>query len=95
MGGTKHCCHGTCNSDSCYSHKEHMKGVYFLPFSKPHVDVVKCRIWLHACRREGLTGERVNKSTYICSKHFIGGNGPTLENPNPIPATKSENEVRQ
>ena len=34
------------------------------------------------------------KDSYICGFHFIGGNGPTEEYPDPIPATADVNEVR-
>lgn len=88
MVTTKHCCYGTCQSDSRYSDREHMKGVFFLPFPKPKKDLEKCKKWVHACRRAAFTTNSVTKDTYICSKHFVGGNGPTPENPHPIPATK-------
>ena len=31
--------------------------------------------------------------SYICGFHFIGENGPTEENPDPIPATSSAHKV--
>ena len=72
-----------------------MKRVFFVVFTKPWIDHEKCRRWVHACRRERFTGKKVNKSTYICSKHFVGENGPTPENPDPIPVTKTQDEVGQ
>ena len=80
-----------------------MKGVYFIPFPKPPKDRIKkkdpkkaaemsekCRKWIHACGRpkDDFNESRITRNTYICSKHFVGENGPTDENPNPIPATK-------
>ena len=29
--------------------------------------------------------QNVTKDTYICSVHFVGGNGPTDDYPDPIP----------
>mgnify|MGYP001545778337 CR=1 FL=1 len=31
--------------------------------------------------------------TFICSKHFVGGKGPTELHPDPIPATATMAEV--
>ena len=90
MVTTKHCCHDTCQSDSRCSEREYMKGVTFIRFPNPWRDQDKCKRWVHACRRQGFTEKNVTKDTYICSKHFVGGNGPTLENPDPIPETKEQ-----
>ena len=89
MVTTKHCCYGVCRSDARYGHREHMKGVTFMPFPKPHIDRDKCERWIRACRREGFGTDKVTKHTYICSLHFIGGSGPTVEHPYPIDATAS------
>ena len=70
-----------------------MKGVTFLPFSKPRMDREKCERWIRACRREGFGADEVTKHTYICSLHFIGGSGPTVEHPDPIDATASPAQV--
>ena len=93
MVTTKHCCYGVCRSDSRYGHREHMKGVTFMPFPKPHIDRGKCERWIRACRREGFGTDKVTKHTYICSLHFIGGSGPTVEHPYPIDATASPAQV--
>jgi len=96
---TKHCCYGTCRSDSRYMHAQHMKDVFFIPFPKPYAKkcdatvVDKCKRWVHACRREGFTIASVKKDTYICSLHFVGGKGPTIDHPDPIPATISQLQV--
>ena len=34
------------------------------------------------------------KDSYICSIHFVGGNGPTNQYPDPIPAVASKEKVR-
>ena len=86
-GATRHCCYGVCNSDSRYADREHMQGVTWLIFPKPHLDAEKCQRWVAACSRENFTTDKVTKWTYICSKHFVGGHGPTEEHTDPIPAT--------
>ena len=57
-----------------------------MPFPKPHINHDKCEPWIRACRGEGF-GNLVD--TYICSLHFIGGSGPTVEHPDTIDATAS------
>lgn len=64
-----------------------MQNVNWVVFPKPHRDLEKCRRWARACGRDGFTETNVNKWTYMCSKHFVGGNGPTKDFPDPIPAT--------
>ena len=64
-----------------------------MPFPKPHIDRDKCERWIRACRREGFGDDKVTKHTYICSMHFIGGSGPTVEHPDPIDATASPAHV--
>jgi len=71
-----------------------MKGVNFIPFPKPKKSEEKCKRWIAACGRENFTVDNVKKWTYICSKHFVGGNGPTEEHPDPIPATYTPVQVR-
>lgn len=95
MVTTKHCCFGVCRSDSRYGDRDHMKGVFFIPFPKPRRYPEKCQRWLRACRREGFTVKNVTKDTYICSLHFVGGKGPTIENPDPIPATATSVQVEK
>jgi hypothetical protein len=92
-GATRHCCYGQCNSDSRYADRPHMQGVHWIPFPKPGRNLDKCQKWLHACGRQNFTKENVTKWTYICSKHFVGGQGPTAENPDPIPATFTPQQV--
>ncbi|XP_045203140.2 uncharacterized protein LOC123556461 [Mercenaria mercenaria] len=40
--------------------------------------------WVQNCGRKYFTIANVNKETYICSMHFVGGKGQTEENPDPI-----------
>ena len=100
-GATKHCCWGECKSDSRYFEKS-PPGTYFIRFPKQgrikdtmtewekgqeKQKTEKCRKWVYACGRKDFTVDDVKKDTYICSIHFIGNNGPTDENPDPILAT--------
>ena len=83
----KHCCYGDCNSDSRYvGRREDMEGVCFIPFPKPKTQLEKCERWVRLCGRKFFTVENIRKETYICSKHFVGGKGPTKEHPDPLPA---------
>ncbi len=86
--GVKHCCYGTCNSDTIYRHRESMKDVFFIPFPKPITQREKCVKWIKACGRpeDDFNIMKIKRSTYICSKHFVGEKGPTFEFPDPIPA---------
>jgi hypothetical protein len=94
-GATRNCSYRTCNSDSRYSDREHMKGVFWIPFPKPKRNLDKCQHWIRACGRELFTVEKVTRWTYICSKHFVGGQGPTDLHPDPIPATYTPFQVWQ
>lgn len=85
--GNKHCCYGTCNNDSRYRHRENMEGVFFILFPKPLSRRQTCEKWIKACGRpdDDFNCSKIKRSTYICSKHFVGGKGPTEKNPDPIP----------
>lgn len=48
-----------------------------MPFPKPHIDSVKCKKWITACKRDNFGKKNINKYTYMCSEHFIGYNSPT------------------
>ena len=85
MVTTKHCCWGDCKSDSRTGCPQ---GVYFIGFGngfpKPHgKDTEKCLRWVESCGRKYFTIKNVTKDTYMCSLHFVGGNGPTDEYPDP------------
>ena len=93
-GATRHCCYGLCKSDSRQADREHMQGVGWIPFPKPHLDLDKCKRWVHACRRDHFNIDKVTKWTYMCTKHFVGGGGPTADSPDPIPASYTLQQVR-
>lgn len=80
----KLCVYKTCSSDSRYSAKDHMKGIFFITFPKPKTNRLKCESWLKWLGRTDYPISRVSGDTYLCSKHFVGGKGPTKEFPDPI-----------
>ncbi|XP_056329543.1 uncharacterized protein si:ch73-311h14.2 [Danio aesculapii] len=82
----KRCAYLLCKSDTRYPKR--LDGVVkFFPFPKPKTQGEKCRAWIRQCGRphSQLNVDRINKNTYICSKHFVNGQ-PTPEYPNPIAA---------
>ena len=108
-GATKHCCYGLCKSDSCYpkTFPEGTEFIRF-PKPRKITDSMtewqkkqesaktdKAKRWLHACDRKGQFDrvEQITKDTCICSLHFVGGKGPTDNNPDPYPARLSETEI--
>ena len=42
---------------------------------------------MHACGRKGFSIDKITKGTYICSPPFVGGNGPTEKDSDPINAS--------
>ncbi|XP_013398061.1 uncharacterized protein LOC106158728 [Lingula anatina] len=94
----KHCCYGTCKNDTRFPDRPEMQGTFFIPFPKPITKREQCEKWIRACGRptEQFNVARVTKSTFICSKHFVGGNGPTKDHPDPIPAAAAcEQQIRK
>lgn len=71
-----------------------MQGVTFILFPQPHKDYKKCRIWVNACGRKNFRIKDVRQWTYMCSKHFVGGAGPTKKHPDPIPALSLEAQTQ-
>ena len=94
MVSTKHCCWGTCNSDSRYPERlakplkelEAAGKKAFIPFAKPSQDIGKCKRWINACSREGFDISKITRNTYICALHWVGEQGPTAEHPDPLKA---------
>lgn len=87
---TKYCCFGKCKSDSRKLKKNPENTIFFVPFPKPNKESEKCKKWILACKRDNFNESNVNKYTYMCSLHFVGQNGPTAINPNPISATQTK-----
>ena len=72
-----------------------MQGVTWVTFPKPVSNKEKCHRWIRACGRadHDFNATKINKDVYICSKHFVGGVGPTKEHPDPIPANACKAQV--
>ena len=101
MVSTKHCCWGTCNSDSRFSDKllESLKELLelgmklFKPFPKPSQGIERCQRWVNACCRDDFTIDKITRNTYICALHWHGQRGPTDEFPDPLKANFTGQEV--
>ena len=98
MVSTKHCCWGTCNSDSRYPEKLHkslkemvkLDMKIFMPFPKPLQGNER---WINACFRENFTVDKIKRNTYTCALHWPGETGPTDEFPDPLKANFTAREV--
>ena len=98
MVSTKHCCWGTCDSDSRYPEKLHksLKEMVklgmkiFILFPKPSQGI-EC--WINACSRENFTVDLITRNTYICALHWPGERGPTDEFREPLKANFTAYEV--
>ena len=68
------------------------KPVRFIHFPGKKRNEAAARIWINACLRPAnqLSLENLSYHHYICSLHWVGEDGPTKLNPNPIPATIAE-----
>ena len=53
---------------------------------RENVKTEKVKKWVHACGR-GFSIKNIKKDTFICYSHFIGGCGPTEEDPDLLLAT--------
>ena len=106
-GATKHCSWGLCKSDSRFP-ENLPPGTEFIRFPKPGKiktsmtkweeeqqmqRTEKAKRWVHACGRRNFTVDKIRGHTYICSLHFIGGKGPTIDNPEPLNAKLTEIEI--
>ena len=92
---TKRCAWGTCKNDSRYPHlmvkNKNGDPVHFYRFPAPKMSPARRLRWIRSCHR----GDSFvcSKDSYICSLHFVGQTGPTLENADPISAIASEQHV--
>ncbi|XP_061684081.1 zinc finger protein 665-like isoform X2 [Syngnathoides biaculeatus] len=84
------CAWGMCNGDERYP--ERLLGGHLVRFPTPKRNLEKCMRWIKACGRphEQLNVSKINKHKAICSKHFVGGHGPTELFPDPVPADASK-----
>ncbi|XP_033097191.1 uncharacterized protein LOC117101338 [Anneissia japonica] len=90
------CVWGECNGDERYPDRVKLKG-NLIPFPKPKKEKEKCLRWIRACGRRHayLNINRVNKHTAVCSTHFVGGKGPTIDYPDPINGINGTPPVRR
>ncbi|CAM4419764.1 unnamed protein product [Leuciscus chuanchicus] len=74
-----------------------MKDVFFIRFPKPKTQRDKCERWVNLCGRpkDQFNASNVKPFTFICCKHFVGGHGPTDDNPDPLPATACPEEIER
>lgn len=90
MVTTKRCAWGTCRNDTRYPQriKRNSKGdeVSFLHFPGAKYHNTKRERWIRACNRHD--DFNCTNHSYICSLHFVGGNGPTYQHPDPIQAVE-------
>ena len=95
MVTTKRCAYGTCKNDSRYPEKwkRNPNGdpVEFFLFPGAVRQNEERQKLTKACHRGGSFV--CTKDSYICSVHFVGGNGPTQEDPDPISAVSSKERV--
>ncbi|KAL2092960.1 hypothetical protein ACEWY4_010272 [Coilia grayii] len=89
----KRCAWGICNTDSHFPERLE-GGVRFFPFPKPKSNPEKCRLWIKLCGRphSQLNPSRINKHSFVCSKHFVNGE-PSPDFPNPVPAIPGEGSL--
>lgn len=85
----KTCSWGTCNSDTRYP--ERVQNVRFILFPKPTTNQAKFLRWVKSCGRPHwqFNQSKINRHTFVCSKHFVAPNGPAPDFPDPLPADGS------
>ena len=95
MDTTKRCAYGTCKNDSRYpeSWVRNSDGdpVKFFHFPGAVRQNERRQKWIKVCHRGNSF--LCTKDSYICSLHFVGGNGPTKDDPDPISAVASKERV--
>ena len=95
---TKHWSWRLCKSNSYYPESIPV-GTHFIRFAiagkvkngmteweknKQNELTEKAKKWVHSCGRKRFTIDKISKDTYSCLLSFVGGNGPTEEDPDPI-----------
>jgi hypothetical protein len=95
MATTKNCAYGECKNDSRYPERwernRDKENIVFYHFPGPERQKDRRERWINACDREDIFV--CTKDSYICSLHFIGENGQTKENPDPISVITSKEKV--
>ena len=95
MVTTKRCAYGTCRNDSrclqSWKRDSNADPGKFFHFPGAVRQNKRRQRWNTAChRRDSFV---CTKDSYICSIHFVRGNGPTKEYPDPISAVASKEKV--
>ena len=93
----KYCYHGLCKNDSRKPHARTMTNnrygerVFFVRFTGKKRNATRAKAWIHACRhpKDQLNLSKLSYYYFICSLYFVGENGPTSKNPDPVAATMS------
>ena len=87
------CAWSTCKTDSRYPERliKGGKVINFHPFTSEKKFKERRELWIRSCSR--ADDFKCTKDSYICSLHFVGENGPTDKDPNPVPATASREKV--
>ena len=98
MVTTKRCAYGTCKNDSRYpkSWVKNSNGdpVKFFHFPGAVREKERRQRWIKACNRDdSFVCTKDSYISDICSLHFVGGNGPTKDDPDPISAVASKERV--
>lgn len=90
----KHCSYGLCKSDSRIPED----GVTFVTFPKPWINKRRASRWVFLCMRKNFTLKHINRSTYVCSKHFKKGvnlNWMENEDLEPLPIQEKPSSSRR
>ena len=89
----KRCAWGTCKTDLHYLERliKDGKVINFHLFPSEKQFKERRELWIRSCNR--ADDFKCTKDSYICSLHFVGENGPTDMDPNPVPATASRENV--
>ena len=93
----RRCSHGPCSNDSRYPDRPSMtnwygKPIRFIHFPGKKRQKASAMRWIHACKRLAyqLSLEKLTYHHFICSLNWVGEDGPTNENPFPLPADVNE-----
>lgn len=78
----KFCVYKKCKNNTKAKNQQLIR---FYPVPKPTNDIERCARWVKSINRENFTCQSVKKHHFVCSVHFLGGDGPTQNNPDPLP----------
>lgn len=78
------CCYEGCTNSSWKIRKRGETNIRMIYFPKPKTQRARCLEWINCLGRKEFGIENIKRQTVICSSHFVGGSGPSLNFPNPI-----------